>query len=40
MTNIVNKADDNDNDDGIGCILLDLAMSGYHQRLQRQPQWQ
>ncbi len=41
MTNIVNKADDDGNANGIDCILLDLAMSGYHQRLQRQPrrQW-
>ncbi len=40
-TNIIIKADDDGNDNGIGCILLDLAMSGYHQQLQRQPrrQW-
>jgi hypothetical protein len=40
-TNIVSTADDDGDDNGIGCISLDLAMSGYHQRLQRQPrrQW-
>jgi hypothetical protein len=41
LTNIVNKADGNGNDDGIGCIFLDLAMSaGYHQWLQQQPRQQ
>ena len=39
-TGIVNKADDNNHDDGICCISLDLAMLGYHYH-QRQPrrQW-